>query len=1035
MVIDTKKAISNITWNDIHPDEVALTFSFSSDIWVYNLSLLPQDPGYHRILQPTGVTTSGGHKQAIFWTKENYPVETTMSSSQQGSSGRILQSKAHPASSQNNPATPPLQYLIAGSVNGHVRCWRLRRTTQSHNRSECLWNMQVGPSGTPIVHLQRISNSSRLLAVNQEGLVHVWDLDMAKPTAFSATGSEPALVFVVDFHALLVTNANSADVRILRVLSGKHNGSQPYHLTVLLSTGLVCTLDVQKRRIREVLRTGDHASMQTVKAIVHVGRDVNAPVTLHADALSNGTVNEVLHNLSAQQAFEVSYDDMIIVPSLPGAPPPGCTATPGVPNNSHVALSLHSNSHDTTTLRYIHLSTASLLAQNRYRYQGPSPHATGLLRPQLQTAVVESALVRTTDFSYTLPGRIVRAVPGEKEIVTSCDLQQYLGNFALCQSTQSRCCDVRFEWVASATDVTIPATCVMNADGEDEDLIDTTDNSVAEDEQATSVAEKGIETGIETKLQDHQTNNCEGQAVSTSTAALPAWWWPTSDSIASTAYSSSTLTSLPRTSQYQQQDSRIVSVRAHVLHLHDKYTGPAVLDGEPRVHLRTKLTPQQHISDSSKSSSGGIHSSAADHTSLLHESRVPFHVTAAIAHSVSPFVFLGRDDGSIVLLQTRRGEDYVCAEHAALEIKLASAASAMDATANNPPAAFSHVTAVDRPHNAESSTSVVPTEAEMVDTSRSAHFTTQVRPATHAFDDNHTPLDHPTNGTSRENAPSSGSARSTTALANSTTTLVPAHQQQYLQDRDLALLQAFVLPSAAAPGTLRATAVAETNHTALAKPAVTNLLERSTSIPRSSDASASTTATYQPPEQRPPSRPLTLTAVSTQTRSHQHQPQHQPPQPYHIQKNARHSEQIVSIFGATGNRATSSHGGSSGASLKKLSTNASSSTASGAAANGFGMKASTAKTLFASDSSTRSLPTNALPIGSVKTQSSLIGVKRKTSEVLDKCPSQGIRSTAYLVNKENKSVEFRDVDKPLEKKANNASKLLQFFAKKPSSAS
>ena len=53
---------------------------------------------------------------------------------------------------------------------------------------------------------------------------------------------------------------------------------------------------------------------------------------------------------------------------------------------------------------------------------------------------------RSTDYALTLPGNVVRAVPGEREVLVSCDLREFLTDSALGRSLPGKSSMLEFDW-------------------------------------------------------------------------------------------------------------------------------------------------------------------------------------------------------------------------------------------------------------------------------------------------------------------------------------------------------------------------------------------------------------------------------------------------------------------------------------------------------------------------------------------------------------------------------------------------------------
>lgn len=392
-----------------HEDEVLVCFSFSCDAWLYNLSRMPEESGYLRILSPK-LTRTGGGQCALFWEK-----------------------------------TTSRQLVMLGGTNGYVRCFRWKQSSY-----DCLWNIRVGSHpDVPVVFLYRIPNSSQLLAMNALGVVMIWEINRVEAVAFSCTGNEPALEYSYDFYPLiaphLVThNQGNYDGYIQRVISvseSSHSVPQDGRLfTLLFRSGLICTIDLVRKTVIDILPRYQHQAHHVPNVI---GGRSNEAMTLHADSLSS------LHNSSSSTEHNdvpntinhpfqhSSITDIVTITSM-SKQPITLLVQPG-----------HDQSRNgsATMLRFLQWNHHHQHFSRRFQYQVPNSAKTGLLRSQLGTSVIESALLKCSYFSYTLPGQVVRAIPGECEILVSHDLQYYLGNTAATNSSISRSSDVLLQWL------------------------------------------------------------------------------------------------------------------------------------------------------------------------------------------------------------------------------------------------------------------------------------------------------------------------------------------------------------------------------------------------------------------------------------------------------------------------------------------------------------------------------------------------------------------------------------------------------------
>eukprot|EP01033_Poteriospumella_lacustris_P013574 gene13574-9720_t len=426
IVIDTKRSISHIVWNPRlgHEDELLLMFHFSCEAWLYNLSKLPEEAGYLRIFSPKTVRTGGG-TAGLFWTSSSSTLST-------GSS----------------------QLLMVGGSNGYVRCWRIRASPSA--APEALWSMRVTQtvSDVPVVFLYQWPDTSHLMAINALGMVAIWDIDRTEAVAFSSTGREPALIYAFDFFPLIVpylvspstSTSQSVDyashvqqvLPVPRTMDAARDDSQgARQFTLLFQSGLLCTIDLDRQRVIDIVaryqatRGGgsNTTTAAAAAAVPPIGGRSNESMTLHIDALT-GHEGNAAAGAGAAGAGKVSVTAMALLRSFPGSPPLVLLVQPHVDmhHSRATATATAATAATTAMLRFLQWIGHRRAGSRRYTHQAPSYAVTGLLRPQPGTALVQSALLKAPEFSYTLPGRVIRATPGQREVFVSVDLQHYLGS-------------------------------------------------------------------------------------------------------------------------------------------------------------------------------------------------------------------------------------------------------------------------------------------------------------------------------------------------------------------------------------------------------------------------------------------------------------------------------------------------------------------------------------------------------------------------------------------------------------------------------
>lgn len=173
--VDTRRAVSDVAWSPDHDDEICVSFSFREEIHVYDL----QDLG-----SPLFALTMPKKVGSVGYNVVKYlpPMQQQLKQHQQ-------QQKQKQASSQRCS-------IVAGSKSGHVRRWNINA---QNNAGSFVWEVTadngcVGP--VPVVALEQVEHR-RIISLNQNGLVAVWDLEHMTVPSFGCT-SLPSLVSKFD---------------------------------------------------------------------------------------------------------------------------------------------------------------------------------------------------------------------------------------------------------------------------------------------------------------------------------------------------------------------------------------------------------------------------------------------------------------------------------------------------------------------------------------------------------------------------------------------------------------------------------------------------------------------------------------------------------------------------------------------------------------------------------------------------------------------------------------------------------------------
>jgi WD40 repeat protein len=152
ITLDTKRAISDISWSINNPNELVVAFSFQSLLYVYDLEE-PEHPS--RVLESGKDSSSGGGYKVVI------NIEKTVT---------------------KNGVDVKKEMIIAGTSYGYIRMW------DGRNDKRPVWDFQADSQaalkGSPVVSIIPISNMTNLVSVTESGIISVWDLNNLTVAAF-----------------------------------------------------------------------------------------------------------------------------------------------------------------------------------------------------------------------------------------------------------------------------------------------------------------------------------------------------------------------------------------------------------------------------------------------------------------------------------------------------------------------------------------------------------------------------------------------------------------------------------------------------------------------------------------------------------------------------------------------------------------------------------------------------------------------------------------------------------------------------------
>jgi len=170
--VDTRRAVSDVAWSPDHDDEICVSFSFREEIHIYDL----QD-----LSSPLFALTMPKKVGSVGYNVVKYLPPPQPQQQQQQHKNQMRSQRSA---------------VIAGSKSGHVRKWNINA---QNNAGTFAWEVTAdsgcgGP--VPVVALEQVEQR-RVISLNQNGLLAVWDLEHMTVPSFGCT-SQPSLLSKLD---------------------------------------------------------------------------------------------------------------------------------------------------------------------------------------------------------------------------------------------------------------------------------------------------------------------------------------------------------------------------------------------------------------------------------------------------------------------------------------------------------------------------------------------------------------------------------------------------------------------------------------------------------------------------------------------------------------------------------------------------------------------------------------------------------------------------------------------------------------------
>lgn len=400
---DTKQAIRSLTW--IWEDcrlNLFVAFNYSGTILIYEIIMNPNDceisyqslsrgPMF-KMLEANGLSKESGYRcimPAKVVRKITLPHSKTLNQ-KRGLFSRTTQSDNSVLSTKvmNTSETETVvdNFLIAGTTSGYVRCWKLGSQKQQ-------WCVKMDPQ-RPVSHTYEVIglwmiNEHQFLATSNDGSFTCWDLTRSAPSTFGCGSKDPYCCEIFNISSKLISTVKGNEIKrkILDVEPYSYNNK--HEVKVLVEDGSIYVVNVFG------------------KSVVSVNPDRFKPLFDNIESSfdpGNMDVRGVYNHRSM-----ISFDIV-----------PGWT---GIVSNNVLYGGIARE-------RYF------LFDENKYRCTSTSS----------VTGKYESALFKTLNCNYVLPGYVQSANPGDFVIFLSHDLNEYLVSNKLCDNMLNKSSRIEFEY-------------------------------------------------------------------------------------------------------------------------------------------------------------------------------------------------------------------------------------------------------------------------------------------------------------------------------------------------------------------------------------------------------------------------------------------------------------------------------------------------------------------------------------------------------------------------------------------------------------
>lgn len=388
--LSLKREVADICWSLDNPNEMAVSFVFRPEIYIYDLEKIISSENIspkHSLKLYSG---GGGHTKLMYW---------------------------------KDAGSEKSESVVAGSSTGYIRWWEYKNGTFN----KCKWSVlgdsqRSAQTASPIIGLQIIQNKNgrrNLLVATAGGIFTTWDVNKLQYATFGCHPQPTSLGRFDLSLTLFCSMPTRSEISVLGFCPEKKGSDR---VIVTLSNGDVFLLDTQSGRLVSSRKEQDCTDLLRVRKTIRNSTS-NEPQSFSYEQLLQ--IQQQENNNNSSKILNHHFSPAII-PKWHGSVV--MLAVPPSHNNEGSSLvCLNFDTRFDNVDINSHFSSISSLGD-------------------VTTGLMNRFLKRSSEISFTLQGFIMEAENGSRDLFTSQDLTPYLISLSAANTTNNKSYELFIDW-------------------------------------------------------------------------------------------------------------------------------------------------------------------------------------------------------------------------------------------------------------------------------------------------------------------------------------------------------------------------------------------------------------------------------------------------------------------------------------------------------------------------------------------------------------------------------------------------------------